>query len=65
MCPYNFKFKKYITVIGKVEGSIKEKKRKNGFIMIQYLFQIDIKLLMVKCNIQKNKIDHRYKAFKN
>ena len=35
-----------------------------GLVMIQYLFLMDIKLLMVKCNIQKIKIDHRYKAFK-
>ncbi len=58
--------KKYITVIGKVEGSISKKKRgKNGFGYDPIFIPNGYKITYGQMQYSKKiKIDHRYKAFK-
>ena len=58
--------KKYITVKGKVEGSISNKKRgKNGFGYDPIFIPNGYKITYGQMQYSKKiKIDHRYKAFK-
>ena len=58
--------KKYITVVGKVEGSISKKKRgKNGFGYDPIFIPNGYKITYGQMQYSKKiKIDHRYKAFK-
>ena len=57
--------KKYITSLGIIKGTISKKQKVVvDLAMIQYLFQMEIKLTFGQMLIQKkSKIDHRYKAF--